>query len=317
MNFNRILIITVLSLAISACTSKQDDPLKLAINAWPGYEFLYLADQKGFFEQVGLNVSLLQLGSLADGQRAFLNGYANAMASTMIEAVQSQVLGAKNIKIVLIPDYSNGGDVIIANRAINSISDLKGKTVGCEVSSLGIFILQRALAKAGLTLNDVTIINTEQNMGYESLDTNQIDAFVSYPPISIELLKHPNNHIIFSSAEIPNEIIDVVSISEDYLEQHPDIVVKLHQAWQMALDFHKSNPDEAVRIMAEREGITPQEFNDVLSDLKLLDINEQTALFRQPGLLENSVQQVCQTLNHVGSIEANCSHLPNLIYQGL
>jgi hypothetical protein len=46
------------------------------------------------------------------------------------------------LKVIPIPDYSNGGDVIIADTRIGNMLGLKGKRIGCEVSSLGIYILQ-------------------------------------------------------------------------------------------------------------------------------------------------------------------------------
>ena len=134
------LCVCVLAL-LTACAKKEPRPITIAINPWPGYELLYLAEKKQFFEKVGANIKLYQLGSLSDAQRAYLNGQVDGLTSTLIEAVQAQVLGGQALKIIMVPDYSNGGDVIVSNKSASSISDLKGKTIGCEVSSLGIYIL--------------------------------------------------------------------------------------------------------------------------------------------------------------------------------
>jgi len=305
-----------LSISLSACSKKKIPPVEIAINPWPGYEFLYLAEQKGFFETVGLNVKLLQLNSLADAQRSYVNGYADGMSSTIIEAVQAQILGGKALEIVLVPDFSNGGDVIIARKGFSSLSDLKGKTIGAEVSSLGIYLLQRALTKEGLSLNDINVVNTEQMQGESAILNGSIDAFVSYPPVSIDILKHDNFHKIFSSAEIPNKIIDAISISKEALDQNPGFVPKLHQAWQMALDYYQSQPVDALQIMSRREGISPEEFKDVLSDLQIVDQRAQKTIFENTAGLQNSVVEVCKTLVHVDAISADCNQLPNLVYQG-
>lgn len=313
---SKLLATILLTLLISSCSNEYEKPTTIAINPWPGYEFLYLAEQKGYFKQVGANIKLIQLGSLSDAQRAYINGFADGFASTIIEAVQAEPLGGKPLNIVLIPDYSDGGDVIITTSDISNITSLKGKTIGCEVASLGIFLLQRALSKAGLTLEDINVINIEQADGEQAMLSKRIDAFVTYPPVSVNILKHTRFKTAFTSAEIPREIIDTVSISTEVLNSKPLLVQKLHQAWQLALDYAQSNPEDAYNIMAKREGISSEEFKDVLSDLKVQNTNAQKKLFSQPDDLQHAAKIVCDTLVHVKSIETDCTNLPNLIYRG-
>ena len=306
----------LLNLLFSACAENNRPAITIAINPWPGYEFLYLAEQKGFFEQVGLNVELKQQSSLADAQRAYINGQVDGLASTLIEVVQAEQFGGAPLLVALVPDYSDGGDVIIANTSIDSVEALKGKTVGCEISSLGIYILQRALHKHSLNLGDVNLVNTEQAEGEQALLSGTIDAFVSYPPVSISLVKHTQFHEIFTSAEIPNEIIDTVALSKTVIADNPDLIPKLHQAWQMSLDYYRSFPKEAAQIMAEREGIRPEEFIEALSGLHILDINDQQEIFSKPKILQDKARSVCDTLVHVDALSLDCSTLPNMVYQG-
>ena len=298
--------------SILSCMQQPEQPAKLAINPWPGYEFLSLAEKKGFFKQVGANVELVELGTLTDVQRAYLGNRVDGFASTLIEAVQSQALGNNPLNIVMVADYSNGGDVIIANDSIKTFADIKGKRVGCEVSALGIFVLQRALATAGLNLEDVTLVNTEQAQRLEKMKNGKIDAFVTYPPFSISALKITGNHHIFDSSKIPFEIIDTLSISKSVLDRNPDLPKKIHQAWNMALEYTQENPEEAYQTMAQREGITVEEFKGVLSDLVILDMEQQKALMHDTDKLNDAVDHVCKTLVHVNSIETDCSKLPSL-----
>lgn len=317
--FTRIITATVLLacclFSLNACT-KPPTPTSIAINPWPGYEFLYLAEQKGFFKQLGANIKLVQLSSLGDAQRAYVNGRVDGLASTIIEAVQVEPLGGKPVKVVLVPDYSNGGDVILAPKPYADMQSLKGKTIGCEVSSLGIFILQRALTKAGMTLSDVNIINVEQSSGQAQLSEGKIDAFVSYPPVSVNILESDQYHQIFNSSQIPFEIIDTVAIATEVLDQQPELVSQLHQAWQMSLDYARQNPEEAYRIMAEREGISASDFADVLSDLKILDRSQQALIYQKPEKFEASARAVCETLVHTDSLSIDCAQQAPLLYRG-
>jgi NitT/TauT family transport system substrate-binding protein len=311
-----ILILLVLILIIAGCSKPPEPSVKIAINLWPGYEYLILAQQLGFYQDVGLNVELVPFSSLSDSQRAYVSGRVDGLASTMIEVVQSQVLGTRPLTIALLPDYSNGGDVVVAINPIDTLAALKGKRVGAEISSLGIYMLHRTLSSAGLSLNDVELVNVEQSAALKAFNDQRIDAFVTYPPHSIDLLKLNGMQTIFTSADIPFDIIDTVSIASDVIQANPDFVPLLHSVWQRALDFAAANPHQANAAMADREGIAVDEFTAALSDIHLLNRIEQKVLFEDSIALQKKVIDVCQVLALVDAITYECSKLPNMIYQG-
>ncbi|ABL98278.1 ABC transporter substrate-binding protein [Shewanella amazonensis] len=304
----RICLLLMIALLFCGC-SEPKEKIIIAINPWPGYEVLYLAQQQGFYEAAGLNVGFVQVATLSDAQRAYLSGRVAGFTSTMIEAVQVEAFGGKRVKVVLAADYSDGGDVILAKTEYGDIPSLKGKTIGCEVSSLGIFILARALAANGLTLDDVTVMNVEQGDGPRHLQLGLIDAMVTYPPYSLAAMKQEGVHQVFSTKEIPGEILDTLSISAETLARHPDFVPKLRVVWQQALDYVQEHPTEAIAIMARREGIPPEEFRQVLNDIHLLNTKENQVMFDDIAGLENMARSVCTTLRRIDVLESDCSHV--------
>jgi NitT/TauT family transport system substrate-binding protein len=312
----RILILIGLSVIIAGCSQQSDPAVKIAINPWPGYEYLVLAQQQGIFQDIGINVEFVPFSSLSDAQRAYISGRVDGLASTMIEVVQSQVFSKRPLTIALLADYSNGGDLVVAISQIDSVAALKGKRVGAEVSSLGIYMLHRTLSSAGLTLNDIELVNIEQSAALKAFNEQRIDAFVTYPPYSIELLKLKGMHSIFSSAKIPFDIIDTVSVASDVIKTNPDFVPLLHKGWQLALDFAAANPEQANAIMANREGIQVDEFTAVLGEIHVLNRIEQKMLFEDSATLQQKIMDVCKVLVLVDAISYECSNLPNMIYQG-
>ncbi|WP_299794993.1 ABC transporter substrate-binding protein [uncultured Shewanella sp.] len=310
----------LITLILTACgQEKPQQPISIAINPWPGYELLYLAETKGFYEKVGINIKLVQTATLSDAQRAYINGRVDGFTSTIVEAVQAQEFGGAPLTVVLLADYSNGGDVILGNQSFESISDLKGKRVGCEVSSLGIYILARALAVYDMSLDDVQVVNMEQGNAHKAIATGEIDAVVTYPPYSFDMLndKALSNHLIFTTAEIPNEILDTVSISKEVIALNPDLIPKLQQAWQMAMDYLDKHPQEAVKLMAEREQISESEFNQALTDIHLLTSMEQKQLLADQQTLTKLSKSVCNTLNQVDAFDSSCQHVESLFKPGI
>ena len=310
MKFHVAAIILSMTL-LNACSEIEPPLIKIATNPWPGYEFLHLAEKNGYFDEVGLNIELVELGSLSDAQSTYVSGYVDGLTSTLIEVVQAEALGGKPLTVIAFTDYSNGGDVIIAKGDINDITSLKGKRVGCEVSSLGLFILQRALVKYNLTLDDIEVVNVEQSAGLDALKNDIVDAFVSYPPMSLEILKQQEGQVIFDTSEIPYEVLDTIAVSTAVVSKVPDFQSKFLKAWEMALNFTHQHPATAYEIMARREGITSQEFQDALSGMMILNMDHQKSLFADSNKLNTMAEAVCDILVEAKSIFRDCQNLPN------
>jgi NitT/TauT family transport system substrate-binding protein len=309
-----LLILVISTSLINGCSSESPEPkVTIAINPWPGYEFLFLAQEKGFFKELNLDIELIEMASLADVQRVYSQGRAHGMASTMIEVVQAAGKAQEPISLVLIPDYSFGGDSIVSSRDIDSVASLKGKKVGTEIGSLGMYILAQALAKQDLSLSDVDIINVEQLDAEAAITSKQIDATVTYPPFSTAILKHDGFHEIFNTTSMPGDVIDTIAIRTEYLNSLPkDWKIRFFKAWDMALSFSQSNKEEAYKIMADREGISAADFADALTGLKLLSSKESFESIKHEATKKN-ISKVCQTLDHAKTIRFSCDNILSLI----
>ncbi len=305
-------LILCLPLWLSGCSDPNQDLVRIAINPWPGYEFLHLAKTKGFFKEEGLNIELIEMASLADVQRVYIQGRADALASTIIEAVHAAGNTQEPLSLIHIPDYSNGGDIILAHDSISSVKELKGKRIGAEIGSLGMYILALALDKNGLSLADVEILNVEQLAGEEAMLTGEVDAFVTYPPFSTAIQKHQQFKQIMSTAELPGDVIDSIAIRSSVLQDKPDWTRKFLKVWDKTLEYSQNNKQESYEIMATREGISPQEFEDALSGLKLMT-SKQSQLSLASKSTANNIDKVCQTLAAAKTIEFPCDNIKDLI----
>ena len=301
---------------LASCTPKRDPTVTIAMNPSPGYEYLRLAEQLGYFEQLGLSIEIVPFNSLSDCQRAYISGRVDGFAGTMVEAVHAQVLSTRPVTVVLLPDYSNGGDVVVARLPITRVEQLKGARVGAEVSSLGIYMLDRTLESADLSLDDIELLNFEQSGAELAFKEGRIDAFVTYPPYSLKLLELEGVNTIFSSQDIPYDIIDILAVGSDIIHQQPEFVPRLHQAWQLALEFAQQNPEQAYKLAANQQGITPEQFKQSLQHIVILDRDQQQKLVQENDSLHDKAVDVCHALKAVDSIMFECSDLPNIFYSG-
>ena len=185
--------------------------LRIGLSPWPGYELLYLAQEKQLLDERDGPIRVIEHTSINDARRAYSRGQIDAFAGTLVELLLAHDQGPRTPVAFLAVDVSNGADVLIARSPIESPAGLRGKRVGVEPESLGILLLSRALERAGLGLSDVTLHWTDGAAIADAFRRSEIDAVVTYPPHALPILE-AGGRTIFSSADIPGEIVDVIMI---------------------------------------------------------------------------------------------------------
>ncbi|SNZ08540.1 NitT/TauT family transport system substrate-binding protein [Persephonella hydrogeniphila] len=268
-----ILIIT------ASCIFDSKEYLKIGTNVWPGYEPLYLARELGYLKNIP--VHLVEYSSASQVLRAYRNRRINGAALTLDEVLLLKDYGFEPV-VVLVMDISNGADVIIGRKGINSVKDLKGKKIGVENTALGAYVLTRALEKYGLSVKQVKVIPLEVDEHYRWFKEGKVDAVVTFEPVKSKLLRE-GGKIIFDSSQIPGEIVDVLVVERDFLTKSPHVVKSVISSWFKAVDFMKNRKEEALKIIAEREHISPEELEkayrgmiipDRKTNIKLVDTGE-------------------------------------------
>jgi NitT/TauT family transport system substrate-binding protein len=286
-----------LLLLLSACSPPPPEPLRVAINPWPGFEYLYLAEQLNLFAAEGVQVKILQFGSAHDSSRAYELGQVDGYCTTPGGALLSREKSARQPQIVHVTDYSSGGDLIVAKAPIQRLAQLVGKRVGVEPNSLNSYILARALRSAGLSVEQLTLVNLGQNAMLEALQNGVIDAAVSYPPFSVPMLKLPHYQEIFNTRVIPGEILDVIAFDASVLATRKPEVQAMLRALEAAHQYASAHPDEANRLMAARENLPTEEFANILrNDLQVLRAADQAFYLGADGLLMQALQSTQEVL---------------------
>lgn len=301
--FKWLLLLALLAV-LPGCPQQDDEPLRIGINAWPGYELLYLAQEKGFYRDEGLEVKLIEFGALSDARLAMERGQIDGAGTTLVEVLVVREHSQYSPQVVQVIDASAGADVILASPAIKDAAALRGANIGMELGSLGVYLLARGLEQHGLKLADVKLVDMDQASMREAMTKGRLAAAVSYPPMSLNIMRDGTAKVIFSSAQIPGEIIDVIAVEAQVIQRRPADVAKLIRAYHQALRYTQQNPAEAYRIMAAREGITPEEFRVAFTDgIHVLSAAEQAAYFKPAGKLAMVMDTTDRILRQNGQIK--------------
>ena len=261
-------------LAMPGCTKQPDRPLHVATNIWVGYEPLYLARSLQYLPES--YVVLHEMPNSSDVIKAFRNNAVDVAALTLDEALLL-IQDGVDAKILLIMDISNGADVLMVHPSIKAFQDLKGKRVGAESLALGAYMLSRVLEKGGLRPEDITLVPTTSDAHEEAYRSGKVDAVVTFEPVKTKLLAR-GARVLFDSSMIPNEIIDVLVVRADLFKGNPDALQVLEAGWFKALDYLRKKPADACLRMAQREGVSAEQFANSLHGIVIPDEKENTRL---------------------------------------
>ncbi|NNM66666.1 MAG: ABC transporter substrate-binding protein [Spirochaetales bacterium] len=281
--------VVLAALSFASCSKPavpQAPTLKIAYSDWPGWVAWDVTQAKGFFKKEGVNVQLIWFG-YGPSMDAFSAGKVDAVCVTNGDALVTSASGAKNVEILL-NDYSNGNDMIIAKPGINSVKDLKGKKIGVEVGLVDHLLLLKALQMNGLSAKDVTLVNMHTDQAAQILASSGVDAVAAWQPNAGQALQAvPGSKAIFTSADAPGLIYDTLAVNPESLAKYPDAWKKVVKAWYETVDYiddpaHKA---EVVGIMSARDNLPPAQYAAFMDGTHLLTLNEALKAFTPgPGL---------------------------------
>jgi NitT/TauT family transport system substrate-binding protein len=259
----------------------------------------------GFFEVAGVEVELVWFEGYLDSINAFAAGQLDGNSQTLSDTLLSVAAGSDQ-RIVLTNDNSTGNDQIIVDAGIGSIPDLAGKEIGVEAGVVDHFLLALGLEREGLTLADVTIVNLETGAAASAFAAGQMDAVGVFAPFTTVALGRADSKTLFTSADFPGAIPDHLAVSGALVESRPEAVQRIINAWYMTLDYIRDNPAEAVAIMAERAGVSVEEYEEYDAGTTLFGVEDAVAAYT-PGddfsHLDFAAREIAAFLLETGFVE--------------
>jgi NitT/TauT family transport system substrate-binding protein len=255
-------------------------PLKIGYSDWPGWVAWEVAVEKEWFKQEGVDVKFEWFDYVAS-MDAFAAGKLDGVGMTNGDALVTGATGAKSVMIIM-NDYSNGNDMIIGKPGVKSLKDLKGKKIGVEIGFVDHLLLLNGLKKNGMTEADVELVNVPTNETPQVLASGDVDAIGAWQPSSgMALNLVPGSKPIYTSADEPGLIYDLLAVSPASLAERRAEWKKVAKVWYRVVDYlndPKTHAD-AIKIMASRVGLSPEEYESFVSGTKILALAEAKKYF--------------------------------------
>jgi NitT/TauT family transport system substrate-binding protein len=258
--------------AFAATASAQETKVAIGMSGWTGFAPLTLAREAGIFKKHGLDVTIRKIPQ-KDRHLAIASGDIQCAATTVETWIVWNANGVATTQIFQL-DKSFGADGMVVKSGINSIKDLKGKTVAASAPGTApYFTLAWMLRENGLTVKDVKVVNLEPQAAANAMiaGTSGIDAAMTYEPFLSAVRARPEaGRILATTLDYPM-IMDTFGCTPKFLADNPKAAKALADAYFDALVMIRTDPKKSFEIMGADVKQTGEQFEKSQSFLRWQD----------------------------------------------
>jgi NitT/TauT family transport system substrate-binding protein len=242
------MIVAATGFALLAVPASAQTKVNIGISGWTGFAPLTLAKEAGIFAKNGLDVTIKKIPQ-ASRHLAIASGDIQCAATTVETWVVWNASGIPTTQIFQL-DKSYGADGLAVRGNVNSIKELKGKTVAASAPGTSpYFLLAWFLKKNGLSPKDVTIVNMEPGPAAQAFIAGNNDAAATYEPYLSAVRAAPDKgKIIATTLDYPM-VMDTFGCTPKFIAENEAAVKALTKSYFEALAMIKADEKKAYEIM--------------------------------------------------------------------
>ena len=228
-----------------AATETAEDAPKITFlySPYADYAPFFLAEEKGYFEDAGLDVELVAKGgSSGETYQQVSTGNITAGGATWGAGLFNATKAGASISVIAsvsrIPESGANPSPLIASDAsdVKEASDLKGKKIGIPGDGgFGIYSVDLALESVGLSVDDVELVNLSPGDIPAALANGSVDASWSIEPISSAVISQGIAHELLPIDYQAGVELGAMVFNTEYVEKHPAAVTAFTAAYLKAV----------------------------------------------------------------------------------
>ncbi|MEU6551946.1 aliphatic sulfonate ABC transporter substrate-binding protein [Streptomyces sp. NPDC046915] len=247
------------------------------IGDFNGASLIAIADAKGLWKKHGLKAEStvftngpLQIQALGTNNLDF--GYIGPGAMWLPASGKAKVIALNTL---------GNSDRVIAQPGINSMQDLKGKTVAVPEGTSGDMILSLALKKAGMTKSDIKAVPMDPSTIVAAVSSKKVDAAGFWYPAAATIKKQvPGLVELAKNSDFKDEVSFPTAFvaGNKLVKEQPGKVKKVLAVLRDAIDYRSQHTDEAIELTAAKLKIPVDQVKADAANNKLLDVAQLDAL---------------------------------------
>lgn len=227
---------------------------KIKIGVVPAAYYLpvFVAKEKGFFEQNGFDAEVIVFNNNSDMLTAFLKGDVDATAQSGGSLFPLEATSPGKFKFIYGQNNLSYSFVVRSNSDIKSLSDLKGKRIGTWPSPTAKVFVSLVLKKY-FDPKEAEIVPLDFKLLNQALEQKQVDAVFNTDiftetgiqnGISKYLVKYPMRDEVINPTFNGGGIV-----SSELIKSNPQKAERIKKSFEQAIDYIRQNPDEARKTL--------------------------------------------------------------------
>ncbi|SOC40561.1 ABC transporter substrate-binding protein [Ureibacillus acetophenoni] len=228
---------------------------------------LFIALEKGFFEEQGINATETWFEAAQPIAVATAGGSVDVGATGITASIYNMVSGGQKLWIVADKGreqqgFSSSALLVPADSPVTSVEDLKGKKIGItQTGSTFHYMAGRLLENHGLTISDVDLVPLNSIPGLmDSLKSKQVDAVILNEPNISTVVSEGYGKVITQVGDEIEYQTSGVFFSPKFAE-NKDVAVRFMKAYAKATQYYY----DAVLIKEDGEIVPGENYDEVIN----------------------------------------------------
>ncbi|MBM3308715.1 MAG: ABC transporter substrate-binding protein [Candidatus Altiarchaeales archaeon] len=296
---------------ISGCTESDitgktvynaEKPLTIGIQNSPANALIMVAKDKGFFQQEGLNVELVEFTGGKYALQAFLSGSIDMAVSGEVPVTFSSMQGNEFYVITQVVERTTNEVRVVAIKepdldTPHEYFNAKRRKLATSVGGGPEFYIYNFMKKYNIT--DAELVNLKPEDMPVALESGSVDAIAIFDPHAYFAEQKLGSKAVTFWDETMYSELYVLSADRDWVNQNPEIIERIIRSLVKASEFMKENPAESKAIVANYTKLDKKtldgiwgnfEFKPALNNLLLEYWNLEAEWAKETGKVKNEAQ---------------------------
>lgn len=285
--------------------AQEKSKIEFLYSPFADYAPFFVAEELGYFDEFGLDVTLSPKGGTAETIQMLASGNVVSGAATWGAGLFNSINSGATVTIVgtlaKMPDtVPSPSPFMVSEQAwqagIREVKDLKGKRVGIPgPGGFGLYSVAKALEKGGLTVDDVEAVYLPPPATAAAFANGGLEAGWSIEPFALQLEKEGLGRRLVEDHTFGTEL-GFIAFNNEFAKQNEDAVVNFLAAFLKAarqLDNGGWQDDNILEIVSKYTGTEKETLKGIAytvrsedGSIDLASVREQEEFFRARGALE-------------------------------
>ena len=230
--------------------------LSLAVSPVSNSALIAVAEEKGYFKDAGLEVSLALHPSGRDSLEAVCRGEAQ-VATVACVAFAAKALEDHTIRILASLGATWGSQVVARrDRNIRVPSDLRGKRIGYSSNTVSDYFLYAFLMAENIPPKEVTEVDLPPGRQADAVVGGEVDAVSAFEHNAFDAKRRMEGNAVSWNSQ-NNLAYQWLLVAREDVLRTPEPLKRLLKALIRAEEFTRDNEEEAKRIVVRKWGFDP------------------------------------------------------------